>query len=266
MANEEYPKWIQAIKWTSKALLTVVMFEKVVTPATQWASDAFVKWVRASTDGDLVRQFDAVGDLTKMVRDQFEGHNILVLGPRSAGKSTLLSYMRTGRPMPPGGDLPNRSLGAVIYGKRPNLDANRWSKLKEFKDGDYRSLWKLMIEEIRPDGIVYMLDGRKGQATTLTEVEHFASDVLSVYVDAQLNLPCPRAIHIFLNFADVWAKSDKVARELKRHVENALAELIENNSVFESVKADVTVTQLATTRSAWDEADNAINRLGADLT
>ncbi len=202
----------------------------------------------------------------------FNKRNILILGGKGSGKTSLIYFLKNGKPyeerngrMQP----PEPTLGAMV------LDANvrisketqaKWAKIAKDLPGEkgFRDIWRDVIHQVDPHGIIYMVDGRLSTEQFKEAVADLFSDVLSVYTQNPGNLS---TIHVFVNFADVWA-TDRRIRSQKQHAievyfENRLAE--PEYQKLQHLRFQVSVIQLSLTKRSWDDAVSAIEKFGADL-
>ena len=238
---------------------------------------AFVKGVTWLANEIKQLQFITAKQLSPDFGAQLGGHNVLVLGHKSAGKTALLWYMEYGRPMAVHGAGPAPTLGTVIIGKDFNINKNKWAKVAKDIPGDRPDLWEVVIEDVQPTGIIYMLNPRGDQAVIDEEINRLFSWVFNIYKKTTKPLAKPKVLHVFLNFADKWAMSagalsNTAVRKAKQYTLDSLTDRLEREPEFASMKVDVAVTQLSpdakplpTCRSPWPEAKNAIDRFGADL-
>lgn len=217
-------------------------------------------------------------DVLVFMRDQlvhrwrrlFEARNILVLGQRQAGKSSLAWYLTTGKPFEVrGGEVrtPAPTALAAVVDKAFSVDKSTWMKLKRDVPGDLdlRDTWAAAIADVRPHGIIYLLDGRTSDDDLREEIARIGSDVLSLYAAGPGNLV---ALHLFLNFADQWARSPEVIYERSRMVADALFALLQSPTTapaLRHLRTHVSDTQLSPQRKDWPETERALRKFAADL-
>lgn len=81
---------------------------------------------------------------------------------------------------------------------------NKWMRLKADVPGekDLRETWAQAIKDIRPQGIIFMIDGRRNGAKLKADLSELENDVLSHYRDSLGEL---QAVHVFVNYVDQWA-------------------------------------------------------------
>jgi hypothetical protein len=146
--------------------------------------------------------------ITKALQYIFKNRIILILGARESGKTSLIHFIHTAKPyIEVDGEKqsPNPTLGAVIVDEEIEVSKSaerKWGKIEKDVSGDFRDLWKELIAELNPDGIIYMIDGRLENEALKQAVQEIFSDVLSEYKHDLRNL---KVLHIFANFADIWS-------------------------------------------------------------
>ena len=139
---------------------------------------------------------------------RFRKKNIVVLGPRQSGKSSLICYLAEGRPFKivDGVNRPPDPTGAgVILSEGFTLpDGLRVDPVQDVPgDPVFRSQWTDLLRLVRPHGIIYMLDGSLGDHAIRAGIDELFRDVLSLYgVGSILSASLPASLHIFLNFAN----------------------------------------------------------------
>lgn len=227
--------------------------------------ESFVKWVAATFGKELI--FVATETLQHYWRRLFAARDILILGDKQTGKTSLLCYLKDGRPY----EIVNgavvapapTAMVAVVDAKFAPQQAN-WLRLRKDVPGDIdlREVWEQSIAEVRPHGIVYMIDGRHDDRTLLDDVGTLREFVLSHYQERLGNLA---ALHVLLNFADQWGTTPAEVRRRQRVVRDALEDLCNPSPVLMHLKIDANVVQLSPNRKEWDDAKRAMQRFGADL-
>ena len=197
----------------------------------------------------------------------FAAKNILILGPKQTGKSSLLQYLSSGKPFevvdgeirPPA----PTALAAIVDRKFP-LQQGSWLKLKKDVPGDLdlRDAWSQAIADIKPQGIIYMVDGSHDDARLLADVREIEPYVLVHYGDSLGHLA---ALHVFVNFSDRWANNPKEQNRRVRLVQDALADLVDGRSLWASLRTNAAASQLSPSKKSWENVDRALHHFGADL-
>jgi hypothetical protein len=200
-------------------------------------------------------------------RKAFAARNILVLGGKQTGKSSLVQFLRSGAPYEiSAGDIkpPAPTAMAAIVDCKFSPNKTEWLRLRRDVPGDQdlRATWKQAIIDIRPHGIICMIDGRQDSEGLGRDVSEIKDDVLSHYAGGAGHLA---TLHVFLGFCDQWAVDPNVARRRCRAVEDALLEVIEVSPPLSHIRIHVSETQLSPARKSWPEVERALARFAADL-
>lgn len=201
-------------------------------------------------------------------RKYFMGKNVLIFGHKQAGKTALVTYLQTGKPyqMVDGKIVPpNPTLMTAVVDGTFQLQKGNWLKINADYPGDkqLRDTWRQAVSDIRPKGIIYMLDGRLDQEGIRREISEIFEFVLNAFEGG--GVPDPRALHIFVNFADEWAGTPKEEKELLRFVEDEFGERLDSYRRMADFKFAVSATQLSPQKTYWAETNRALHIFGADL-
>jgi len=194
----------------------------------------------------------------------FGKHSILILGPAQTGKSALVQFLTSGHPykLVKGEKVgPDRTFGAVIIRGAVTVPEAAGHKIKRDLPGDprFRELWHKAIQEVQPQGIIYMLDGRHTANELDAALEEIFVDVLP-YVGGGF-----AALHVFLNFADKWATGTDAVRNKLRAVHDSMIAKLGAHPKWSHVSYDEAQTQLAVQKGQWPEVIRALKRFAADL-
>lgn len=198
----------------------------------------------------------------------FAARNILILGPKQAGKSSLVQYLQTGHPYEiVDGEIrsPAPTAMAAIVDKKFAVQKGNWLRLKKDIPGDIalRDTWAQGISDIRPHGIIYIIDGRREDEELREDVRGIEQFVLLHYKENGVGHLS--VVHVFVNFADQWGTSPVEARRRLRVVRDELEKVIGTSPSWASLRVGVAETQLASSKKKWEEVDRAVNHFGADL-
>lgn len=223
-----------------------------------------VKWIVKTFGADiLVAVKEGIQGQWRRV---FASKNILILGPRQTGKSSLMLFLQKGMPYEViKGEIqpPDPTAAAMIVDSKFNLQKGNWLKLKKDVPGDLdlRRTWAAAIADIKPTGIIYMIDGRR-PADFPTMVEEMFRDVLVYYRDSLGPL---LALHVFINFGDQWATNPSNAREATSTVREVFEKRRSEHPGLAHLRFACSVTHLSPHKRSWEEATRALHHFGADL-
>ena len=206
--------------------------------------------------------------ITKTLQYIFKNRVILILGGRESGKTSLIHFMHTGKPyIEVDGERqsPNPTLGAVIVDEEIEVSKSaerKWGKIEKDVSGDFRDLWKELIAELNPDGIIYMIDGRLENETLKQAVQEIFTDVLSEY---KHDLRSLKVLHIFANFADIWSKNPLTETRKINFIKESFEEIRLEYPGMTKLSVMASATQLSPKLNAWPETIRALEHFGADL-
>jgi hypothetical protein len=223
-----------------------------------------VKWIVKNFGADILV---AVRDgIQSQWRRVFASKNILILGPRQTGKSSLMLFVQSGTPYEViKGEIrpPDPTAAAMIVDSKFTLQKDNWLKLKKDVPGDLdlRRTWATAIADIKPIGIIYMIDGRRPREFAALIDEVF-SDVLVHY---RTSLGHLLAFHVFINFGDQWATTPSIRREAVAKITELFETRAGDYAALAYLRFACSVTQLSPHKRSWEETTRAIYHFGADL-
>jgi hypothetical protein len=203
---------------------------------------------------------------------RFAKKNIVVLGPKQSGKSSLICYLAEGRPFKMVDGIvrtPDPTGAAVILSEDFKLPDGVGVAVGQDVPGDpvFRTQWKDLLQLVRPHGIIYMLDGSLGERAIRAGVDELFRDVLSHYKAGSGSLA---SLHIFLNFADKWRTAPGVE---ERGIECARGFWYEAKSrhpelgcALDYIRFYIAATHLSPHVKAWPDTDRALNHFSADIS
>lgn len=230
-----------------------------------WLKDA-IKWLTVTFGKDIViLAKDLVEHQWQRI---FASRNILVLGPQQTGKTSLAFYLQHGRPyeiVDGGIRAPNPTAVAAVVDKKFALQQKNWLRLKRDVPGDLdlRATWAQAIKDLRPHGIIYMIDGRLSDDELQREVvDGIGEHILTHYKSGLRELV---ALHVFANFADQWVDSPATARVKKRVITDAFEDVIRGHNALRHLRFSVASTQLSPHKKNWEDTKRALHHFGADL-
>jgi len=210
--------------------------------------------------------------LSSVYRRVFDNQNIVVLGEKQSGKTSLIWLLTKGQPfvVDKDGDKLNPNPTGAPSDVNGNFEfqPGNWCRVKKDVPGDaaLRKFWLEALREANPAGLIYMLDGRVLDDDNTRLKEHLDAlfrEIQAMY-DADINNL--RALSILVNFSDKWCSSSAEKRRRVRIIEDCLAERIESFERMKSVKTRVSSSNLDPGQTQWEETQNALLCFGADLT
>lgn len=198
----------------------------------------------------------------------FNAQPFLILGDKGTGKTALRYYLQHDRPQEKDGDewvAPNPTVGKEKHKTKFDVDKGKRIVVKVDVGGDpmFRETWKEVIEEFHPKGIIYMIDGRHTGEEIQARIKELFEDCLA-HCDISKGLP--HTVHVFINFADIWAKNEAERRLRCRE----MSQLCDQRGVdcpgHEHLQLDVWATSLDPKAESWPLTERALRRFGDDLT
>lgn len=200
--------------------------------------------------------------LLEIYRRQFEGRKILILGPTASGKTSLISYLRTGVPRDDHMPTP----GAIITDRRVLLNTDAVIDIPYDAGGDemYRDTWKFLVREIDPEAIIYVLDGSKSMASLEVDIETAFDDILSYYKNDIRSLSI---FYVLINYCDIWMKDEDKKHELEPTLKLSFKRRLKEYAGLrdQNVTWRFFETQLSPNGKPWEEVKVALGHFGEDL-
>lgn len=240
------------------------IFDKILDWADRRAQDIETWGTKTGRDVQAAKNLPGkvkafLGRLPTLWDYAFKGKAILILGPKSSGKSTLISYLLNGKP---GQQTPTSGIKEVD--RRSELDEQQVLRFAKDIGGDEwsRTFWKDMLLEINPEAVIFMLDCRK----SIEEVEKDLSDSINeafpYYTDKRRAL---RLVYILMNFSDVWKDDNEKKFHLRPRVDAILAREQMKYVPLHEVKFMIHRVQLNPEATQWEETSISMKQFAADL-
>jgi GTPase SAR1 family protein len=207
-------------------------------------------------------------EIKSKYREYFKNKNVLILGDKQSGKTSLIYLLKEGKPYEVDEDgnvkAPSPTAMTSVIDETAQLEKGAFGRIKEDVPGDkdLRDTWIEAIDESDPHGIIYMVDGSKKEEKIESTISNLKSTLDEAYGNLVSNL---KAIHVFVNFSDVWSKNKVEDRKLKRKVEKMLDDALIKVSNLKEIEVGVHDTQLSPHKESWKKADVAISKFGADI-
>ena len=159
-----------------------------------------------------------VDEVQRRYRNIFINRNITILGEKAAGKTSLIYYLQNGQPLTVSDgkiQSPEPTFGSVVIGSSVKTYSKsrkeRLAKIVADVSGDkaFRHLWKEILEDTDPHGIIYMLDGRIKIEDMQNALKPVFEDIFSFYEKSPkiggFGLRKLKAFHIFVSFSEQCA-------------------------------------------------------------
>jgi hypothetical protein len=225
-----------------------------------------LRWLAKQFGGDILTWL--ASKLRIVWAKRFAKKNIVVLGPKQTGKSSLICFLSEGKPfkvVDGAIQTPDPTGAAVILSDDFKLPEGGPIHVPKDVGGDphLRSQWKDLLETVRPHGIIFMLDGSKGEGVLRAGVEELGRDVLSHYAAGLNSLA---SLHVFLNFADRWKTTPGVEHKQVGFVQDLIKGLRSQYPDLDHIRIQVSATQLSPHLRQWPETERALIHFSADLT
>ena len=225
-----------------------------------WVADKF---------GGLIATL-TIDHIQKKLRSIFANRNILILGSAQTGKTSLISYLTTGKPykitdgtiMPP-----DKTLGTlVISQKKINIDGQKFRIEKDFP-GDVRfrshSIWRNAIRTLQPTGIIYMIDGRLDNTRLEKSLQEMYDVILTLYESGEQSGLV--AMQICINFCDIWSIDERTERKKIREIDQWIDDKLAASKNLKNLKYKVSATQLSPNKNSWVEIEGALSSFRVNL-
>jgi hypothetical protein len=215
----------------------------------------------------------SVDDLKARWRKRFSRQNILILGAKGTGKTSLLYLMRFDAPyrIVDGKRVaPNPTSGEenvfYIYDEDTFLEEeNTPVRVQTDLSGDQsnRDVWRDNIQKFLPPGILYLIDGRLEEEKLAGAVSEVLAHVLSSY---DRDNPQLRVLHLLLNFSDIWSDGDVDKQDTKeKFVRKIFKQALVEQYPTWRLSSRVTSIQLSPQENDWEDAKNALEAFADDL-
>lgn len=227
---------------------------------------AIINWFSKKFGDELI--IYTLDRISNRLQSIFASRNILILGEEQTGKTSLILFLTTGKPyVVIDGEIqpPDRTSGYVVIDKKLTLDEGQRIKIKRDVPGDedLRTYWEMAIEEIKPTGIIYMLDGRHNKVELEKAVNNIYDEVLRYYEEGDgAGL---EALHIFVNFLDQWGRDPVKNRQKLRRISDLFDKQLATRESLQYIRVRFSATQLSPYKDSWVETERALFSFGADL-
>jgi hypothetical protein len=200
-------------------------------------------------------------------RRMFASRNILILGAQQTGKSSLATFLQSGKPYQVvAGEVrpPDPTAATVIVDRKFAVQNGHWLRIKLDLPGDpdLRATWAAALREIHPAGIIYMIDGRLDDAALGRAADDAVAVLLAQYASGTREL---LTLHMFVNHCDAWATSPAAERDGLTRVAAIFEARRRPHHALDTLRFTASATQLSPNRRAWPEVTRALHRFGADL-
>jgi hypothetical protein len=203
--------------------------------------------------------------LTAFWSRHWPSKNILILGERNAGKTALGWMLTEGTPykMVDGVKEAPTPTAALVTVSDPRVILSRDSvvqgaRLQQDVAGEAVVDWLTLIDELNPEGIVYMIEGNHDLEIKTEQLNGLANNVLTYYGNEPRRL---RVLYLFINHMDIWGTSGGDKMQMERQWRTGLLNLIERDfPALKNVRIGVAGTHLNPNRDSWPEAKIAMTQ------
>ena len=211
----------------------------------------------ASDPADLVVRLG--GRAKSLYNYAFENKNIVILGPKGCGKTSLIGFLRSGHAVV---STHEPTVGLALVDRNFELGDAEWLSVAKDVGGDevFRSLWPQLTKTVNPDAMIYLLDGRKNREQIKDDMETCLSQSLSQYTGGRLRL-----IYIFVNFYDGWNGDSWKNDCLIPFVQSIAAERKHTYPALRNLKLKAEPTHISPHLRAWPELETALQHFSTDI-
>lgn len=198
----------------------------------------------------------------------FSKKNILILGNRQCGKTALVLLMTEGHPykqVKGEKEMPNPTALSAVIDKPFTPDKGAWLRIKQDVPGDIalRDTWRQAMIDVKPEGIIYMVDGRLGSKEIKKAIKEADDWVLEFYNNDIREL---KAFHVFVNFSDLWATSPESRRTTERLIRAGFEKLLDQRAALKHLGSfSIQSIQLALNATDWKDAQKALKHFAVAL-
>jgi hypothetical protein len=147
----------------------------------------------------------------------------------------------------------------ILVGHKFSPRGKTWLRVAKDLPGDValRYQWSEAVAEVKPHGIIFMIDGRSD-----CDVSEASEFLKTSYSDGPKELI---AFHLFINFADKWAEEPTRRRKRIREVEDQLDSALATKSVWYHLRLGIHATHLCSDFTSWPDAERALEKFAVDL-
>jgi hypothetical protein len=198
----------------------------------------------------------------------FSKKNFLILGNRQSGKTSLILLMTDGHPyklIKGQKETPNPTAASMVIDKPFTPDKGAWLKIKQDVPGDLalRETWKQAITDVKPEGIIYMIDGRlegKQLQRTIKEADEW------VFEQYKSDLRELKALHVFINFSDLWATNPSARMHKEREIRKAFDAALDGRESLKHLSSfEIHSVHLCPNAKEWKDAEKALKHFSVAL-
>ena len=152
----------------------------------------------------------------------------------------------------------------AVIDDKAKLDKDAWVRVRQDVPGDLglRETWVNAMRDLKPQGIIYILDGRTIADNAPDLVDELEQAVL---VKLAEGIAPTASLHVFLNFSDHWGTTGRAQRGACGTLEREISSRLTKHRTLHNLRLAVTATQLSPHTKKWGEADRALRLFGADL-
>lgn len=191
--------------------------------------------------------------------------NVLILGERNSGKTALGWMLTEGTPykMVDGKKEPPTPTAALVTASDLRVILSRESVVQGAKvthdvAGEAVMDWLKLIDDVDPEGIVYMIEGNWDLNIMAEQLNILANNILTYYSNETRKL---RVLYLSINHMDSWGQENGSKAALEKQWRAGLLNLIDRDfPAIKGVRIRVAGTQLNPNKISWPEAKIAMTQ------
>lgn len=190
------------------------------------------------------------------IRDFWPNTDILILGPKAVGKTSLICYL-TGKKFPIFHmETTIQTTGKILFSLRDGNKLRFRRAIDIGGDEAWKRLRRNKYLEKDPDGVIFVANGEKSrrEICSFKELQEYHIDLIASKKGKKANL---RGVLVLINKSDVWSSNTSMEKMISKY-EDALNETIQ---FFRSQDIKVQISACSVRNSSDDDDDELIEIL-----